>query len=259
MSLDPPGFCGLTSRGQRANLRRLHYVVSVYTNRPFRLRLRLPVRRRGWPPRGCVIFGSRGKRTSVPTSCLLTVLARAMIFWHLPRWDPLLVLKRIASTVRPALAADQQRICMCGLASAAGWRFAMCAVCARLSATLRGIRQRNPHAHLATTCRAFVHRSVSRILCRRRGRYTRCSTIFVRPSTVALAQSFEGVLMMIAGGVVTCSSLRRRRQTLSRCRNVVTPYRRWQWCSHHRLLIMIFAPSTHRASLRAIRRAGPLI
>ena len=77
---------------------------------------------------------------------------------------------------------------------------------------------------------------------------------FVSPSTVALAQSVEGVLMMIAGGVGTLFGAFVGAAAIIALENVVSAYtERWQMVLGITfILIMIFAPEGIIGKLRAI-------
>jgi branched-chain amino acid transport system permease protein len=77
---------------------------------------------------------------------------------------------------------------------------------------------------------------------------------FVSPSTVALAQSVEGVLMMIAGGVGTLFGSFVGAAAIIALENVVSSYtERWQMVLGITfILIMIFAPEGIIGKLRAV-------
>jgi len=77
---------------------------------------------------------------------------------------------------------------------------------------------------------------------------------FVSPSTVALAQSVEGVLMMIAGGVGTLFGGFVGAAAIIALENIVSAYtERWQTVLGVTfILIMIFAPEGIIGKLRAI-------
>jgi branched-chain amino acid transport system permease protein len=77
---------------------------------------------------------------------------------------------------------------------------------------------------------------------------------FVSPSTVALAQSVEGVLMMIAGGVGTLFGGFVGAAAIIALENAVSAYtERWQMVLGVTfILIMIFAPEGIVGTLRAI-------
>jgi branched-chain amino acid transport system permease protein len=83
---------------------------------------------------------------------------------------------------------------------------------------------------------------------------------FVSPSTVALAQSVEGVLMMIAGGVGTLFGAFVGAAAIIALENVISSYtERWQTVLGLTfILIMIFAPEGIIGKLRAVltRKAG---
>src|SRR4029077_9444220 len=77
---------------------------------------------------------------------------------------------------------------------------------------------------------------------------------FVSPSTVALAQSVEGVLMMIAGGVGTLFGAFVGAAAIISLENLVSAYtERWQMVLGITfIVIMIFAPEGIIGKLRAI-------
>jgi branched-chain amino acid transport system permease protein len=77
---------------------------------------------------------------------------------------------------------------------------------------------------------------------------------FVSPSTVALAQSVEGVLMMIAGGVGTLFGAFVGAAAIIALENVVSAYtERWQMVLGITfVLLMIFAPEGITGKFRAI-------
>jgi branched-chain amino acid transport system permease protein len=81
---------------------------------------------------------------------------------------------------------------------------------------------------------------------------------FVSPSTVALAQSVEGVLMMIAGGVGTLFGGFVGAAAIITLENVVSAYtERWQTVLGLTfIVIMIFAPEGIIGTLRGILARG---
>jgi len=158
-----------------------------------------------------------------------------------------------APFIGPVLRPQQAR--GCGGGGFAMWRF--CASPFGLTAA-RAARQRKPHAPAsAKRADAFVHRLTGPDCFdgpRRGTSAIRIVQQLVSPFTVALAESVEGVLMLIAGGVGTTvrrgSYGRRRDYPLE---NVVSAIRRWQMVARHHLnhSFIDLRPRASSANLRA--------
>jgi branched-chain amino acid transport system permease protein len=194
-----------------------------------------------------VIFGLLAVRTSGVYFLLLT-LALGMIVWGIClRWTQVTGGENgMRGDVRPVLAAASA-------VSYAMWRF----VRSPFGLTLLGIRDSesrmrslgyNVPVHL------FVGFTVSGFFAGIAGALYAMFNNFVSPSTVALAQSVEGVLMMIAGGVGTLFGGFVGAAAIIALENVVSAYtERWQMVLGVTfILIMIFTPEGIIGTLRAL-------
>ena len=121
-------------------------------------------------------------------------------------------------------------------------------------------RQRKPHAQSRLQCplHLFIGFTVSGFFAGIAGALYAMFNNFVSPSTVALAQSVEGVLMMIAGGVGTLFGGFVGAAAIIALENVVSAYtERWQMVLGVTfILIMIFAPEGIIGSAARYRRAS---
>jgi len=155
-----------------------------------------------------MIFALLAVRTSGVYFLLLT-LALGMVIWGVClRWTSVTGGENgLRGTVRPDWLADQRQLYYATLAVSAVaaylmWRF----VNSPFGLTLRGIRESelrmrtlgyNVPLHL------FIGFTVSGLFAGVAGALYAFYNSFVSPSTVALAQSVEGLLMAIVGGVGT--------------------------------------------------------
>jgi branched-chain amino acid transport system permease protein len=206
-----------------------------------------------------VIFGLLAVRTSGVYFLLLT-LALGMIVWGIClRWTQVTGGENgMRGDVRPVWLVTHRAFYWAVLAAAAVvsyamWRF----VRSPFGLTLLGIRDSesrmrslgyNVPVHL------FVGFTVSGFFAGIAGALYAMFNNFVSPSTVALAQSVEGVLMMIAGGVGTLFGGFVGAAAIIALENVVSAYtERWQMVLGVTfILIMIFTPEGIIGTLRAM-------
>ncbi len=206
-----------------------------------------------------VIFGLLAVRTSGVYFLLLT-LALGMIVWGIClRWTQVTGGENgMRGDVRPVWLVTHRAFYWAVLAAAAVvsyamWRF----VRSPFGLTLLGIRDSesrmrslgyNVPVHL------FVGFAVSGFFAGIAGALYAMFNNFVSPSTVALAQSVEGVLMMIAGGVGTLFGGFVGAAAIIALENVVSAYtERWQMVLGVTfILIMIFTPEGIIGTLRAM-------
>ena len=262
MSIDIlAGFAGRTSLGHGAIFGVASYVVVYATAQA------------GLPPPAAfalglfaatlvaAVFALLAVRTSGVYFLLLT-LALGMIVWGIClRWTQVTGGENgMRGDVRPAGLLTHSafyRAVLAGavLASYLMWRF----VRSPFGLTLRGIRDSesrmrslgyNVPVHL------FVGFTVSGFFAGIAGALYAMFNNFVSPSTVALAQSVEGVLMMIAGGVGTLFGGFIGAAVIIALENVVSTYtERWQMVLGGTfILIMIFVPDGIIGRLRAMTR-----
>jgi branched-chain amino acid transport system permease protein len=260
MSIDIlAGFAGRTSLGHGAIFGVSSYVVVYATAQA------------GLPPVAAfalgllaatlvaAIFALLAVRTSGVYFLLLT-LALGMIVWGIClRWTQVTGGENgMRGDVRPAWLLTHTAFYWAVLAGAvvvsyAMWRF----VRSPFGLTLRGIRDSesrmrslgyNVPVHL------FVGFTVSGFFAGVAGAFYAMFNNFVSPSTVALAQSVEGVLMMIAGGVGTLFGGFVGAAAIIALENVVSAYtERWLMVLGVTfILIMIFAPEGIIGKLRVI-------
>ncbi|MGM4903410.1 branched-chain amino acid ABC transporter permease [Tardiphaga sp. 866_E4_N2_1] len=155
-----------------------------------------------------VVFAALAVRTSGVYFQLLT-LALGMIIWGVClRWTQVTGGENgIRGDVRPQLLADHGAFFWAVLAttvivSFAMWRF----VRSPFGLTLRGIRDSESRMRSLgynVPLHLFIGFTVSGFFAGVAGALYAMFNNFVSPSSVALAQSVEGVLMMIAGGIGT--------------------------------------------------------
>jgi branched-chain amino acid transport system permease protein len=261
MSIDIlAGFAGRTSLGHGAIFGVSSYVVVYATAQA------------GLPPAAAfalgmiaaillaMIFGLLAVRTSGVYFLLLT-LALGMIVWGIClRWTQVTGGENgMRGDVRPAWLAAHRAFYWAVLAcvavvSYAMWRF----VRSPFGLTLRGIRDSESRMRSLgynVSVHLFIGFTVSGFFAGVAGALYAMFNNFVSPSSVALAQSVEGVLMMIAGGVGTLFGGFVGAAAIIALENVVSAYtERWQTVLGVTfILIMIFAPEGIIGKLRAIR------
>jgi branched-chain amino acid transport system permease protein len=205
------------------------------------------------------IFALLAVRTSGVYFLLLT-LALGMIIWGIClRWTQVTGGENgIRGDVRPAQLITHNAFYWAVLASAAivtyaMWRF----VHSPFGLTLRGIRDSESRMRSLgynVPLHLFIGFTVSGFFAGIAGGLYAMFNNFVSPSTVALAQSVEGVLMMIAGGVGTLFGAFAGAAAIIALENIVSAYtERWQMVLGITfILIMIFAPEGIVGKLRAI-------
>jgi branched-chain amino acid transport system permease protein len=260
MSIDIlAGFAGRTSLGHGAIFGVSTYVVVYSTAQA------------GLPPAAAfacgvlaatlvaMIFGLLAVRTSGVYFLLLT-LALGMIVWGIClRWTQLTGGENgLRGDVRPPLLLAGNSFYWAVLAGAvvvsfAMWRF----VRSPFGMTLRGIRDSESRMRSLgynVPLHLFVGFTASGFFAGIAGALYAMFNNFVSPSTVALAQSVEGVLMMIAGGVGTLFGAFVGAAAIIALENVVSAYtERWQTVLGITfVLIMIVAPEGIIGKLRAI-------
>lgn len=206
-----------------------------------------------------VIFATIAVRTSGVYFLLLT-LALGMIVWGIClRWTQVTGGENgLRGDVRPAFLVPHRAFYWAVLAAAtfasyAMWRF----VRSPFGLTLLGIRDSESRMRSLgynVSLHLFVGFTVSGFFAGIAGALYAMFNNFVSPSTVALAQSVEGVLMMIAGGVGTLFGGFVGAAAVIALENVVSAYtERWQLVLGLTfILIMIFAPEGIIGTLRAM-------
>jgi branched-chain amino acid transport system permease protein len=260
MSIDIlAGFAGRTSLGHGAIFGVSGYVV-VYASA-----------QAGLPPLAAfalgviaatlvaVVFALLAVRTSGVYFLLLT-LALGMIVWGIClRWTQVTGGENgMRGDVRPAWLVTHQAFYWAVLAAAAVvsyamWRF----VRSPFGLTLLGIRDSESRMRSLgynVSLHLFIGFAVSGFFAGVAGALYAMFNNFVSPSTVALAQSVEGVLMMIAGGVGTLFGGFVGAAAIIALENAVSAYtERWQMVLGVTfILIMIFAPEGIIGMLRAM-------
>jgi branched-chain amino acid transport system permease protein len=260
MSIDIlAGFAGRTSLGHGAIFGVSTYVVVYATAHA------------GWSPApafalGVVaatvvaaIFALLAVRTSGVYFLLLT-LALGMIVWGIClRWTDVTGGENgMRGDVRPVWLASHSAFYWTVLAgsvlvSFAMWRF----VRSPFGLTLRGVRDSESRMRSLgynVPLHLFIGFTVSGFFAGFAGALYALFNNFVSPSTVALAQSVEGVLMMIAGGVGTLFGAFVGAAAIIALENVVSAYtERWQMVLGITfVLLMIFAPEGIIGKFRAI-------
>jgi branched-chain amino acid transport system permease protein len=260
MSIDIlAGFAGRTSLGHGAIFGVSTYVVVYATAQAGGAPAAAVARGEVAAPQVAVIFGLLAVRTSGVYFLLLT-LALGMIVWGIClRWTQVTGGENgMRGDVRPEWLVAHRAFYWAVLAGAsvvsyAMWRF----VRSPFGLTLLGIRDSesrmrslgyNVPVHL------FVGFTVSGFFAGIAGALYAMFNNFVSPSTVALAQSVEGVLMMIAGGVGTLFGGFVGAAAIIALENVVSSYtERWQMVLGVTfILIVIFTPEGIIGTLRAM-------
>ena len=205
------------------------------------------------------VFALLAVRTSGVYFLLLT-LALGMIVWGVClRWTQVTGGENgMRGDVRPFLLLSHSAFYWAVLAGAAVVSFAMWRfVRSPFGLTLRGIRDSESRMRSLgynVPLHLFIAFTVSGFFAGVAGALYAMFNNFVSPSTVALAQSVEGVLMMIAGGVGTLFGAFVGAAAIIALENVVSAYtERWQMVLGITfVLIMIFAPEGILGKLRAI-------
>jgi branched-chain amino acid transport system permease protein len=206
-----------------------------------------------------VIFATIAVRTSGVYFLLLT-LALGMVVWGVClRWTQVTGGENgLRGDVRPAFLVTHRAFYWAVLAGAtvasyAMWRF----VRSPFGLTLLGIRDSESRMRSLgynVSLHLFIGFAVSGFFAGIAGALYAMFNNFVSPSTVALAQSVEGVLMMIAGGVGTLFGGFVGAAAIIALENVVSAYtERWQTVLGVTfILIMIFAPEGIVGTLRVV-------
>jgi len=260
MSIDIlAGFAGRTSLGHGAIFGVASYVV-IYAGA-----------QAGLPPAAglalgvvaatllAAIFGWLAVRTSGVYFLLLT-LALGMIVWGIClRWTEVTGGENgLRGDVRPAFLVTHSAFYWAVLAAAVAASFAMWRfVRSPFGLTLRGIRDSESRMRSLgynVSLHLFIGFTVSGFFAGIAGALYAMFNDFVSQSTVALAQSVEGVLMMIAGGVGTLFGGFVGAAVIIALENVVSAHtERWQMVLGATfILIMIFAPEGIIGKLRAM-------
>ena len=210
-----------------------------------------------------IVFALLAVRTSGVYFLLLT-LALGMIVWGIClRWTQVTGGENgMRGDVRPAFLVMHRAfywavLAVTALVSYAMWRF----VRSPFGLTLLGIRDsesRMKSLGYNVPLHLFVGFAVSGFFAGIAGALYAMFNNFVSPSTVALAQSVEGVLMMIAGGVGTLFGGFVGAAAIITLENVVSAYtERWQTVLGITfIVIMICAPEGIIGTLRAILTRG---
>jgi branched-chain amino acid transport system permease protein len=260
MSIDIlAGFAGRTSLGHGAIFGVSSYVVVYATAQA------------GLPPAAAlvlgviaatlvaVVFALLAVRTSGVYFLLLT-LALGMIVWGIClRWTQVTGGENgMRGDVRPVWLVTHRAFYWAVLAASAVvsyamWRF----VRSPFGLTLRGIRDSDSRMRSLgynVPLHLFIGFTMSGLFAGIAGALYAMFNNFVSPSTVALAQSVEGVLMIIAGGVGTLFGGFVGAAAIIALENVVSSYtERWQAVLGITfILIMIFAPEGIIGKLRAM-------
>jgi branched-chain amino acid transport system permease protein len=210
-----------------------------------------------------IVFALLAVRTSGVYFLLLT-LALGMIVWGIClRWTQVTGGENgMRGDVRPAILVGHRAFYWAVLVattfvSYAMWRF----VRSPFGLTLLGIRDsesRMKSLGYNVPLHLFIGFAVSGFFAGIAGALYAMFNNFVSPSTVALAQSVEGVLMMIAGGVGTLFGGFVGAAAIITLENVVSAYtERWQTVLGLTfIVIMIFAPEGIIGTLRGILARG---
>jgi branched-chain amino acid transport system permease protein len=260
MSIDIlAGFAGRTSLGHGAIFGASTYVV-VYA-----------VMTAGMPPlAACLlgvlaatalaaVFGLLAVRTSGVYFLLLT-LALGMIVWGIClRWTQVTGGENgLRGAIRPALLADYRSfywmvLAVTAVLSLAIWRF----VRSPFGLTLRGIRDSDSRMRSLgydVSLHLFIGFTVSGFFAGAAGAMYALFNSFVSPSSVALPQSVEALLMTIAGGVGTLFGAFVGSAAIITLENIVSSYtERWQTVLGVTfILIMIFAPEGIVGTIRVL-------
>ena len=260
MSIDIlAGFAGRTSLGHGAIFGVATYVV-VYANT-----------QAGYPPAVAFVLGVLAATAlaaifaliAVRTSgvyFLLLTLALGMIVWGIClRWTDVTGGENgLRGDVRPALLIAQRNfywlvLAAAALASFAMWRF----VRSPFGLTLRGIRDSESRMRSLgydVPLHLFVGFTVSGFFAGVAGAIYAFYNNFVSPSTVALAQSVEGLLMAIVGGIGTLFGAFVGAATIIVLENAVSAYtERWPTAlGIVFIVVIIFAPEGIVGTIRTV-------
>jgi branched-chain amino acid transport system permease protein len=210
------------------------------------------------------IFALLAVRTSGVYFLLLT-LALGMIVWGIClRWTEVTGGENgLRGDVRPVWLSSHSVFYWVVLAAAAVVAFAMWRfVRSPFGLTLRGIRDSESRMRSLgyhVPLHLFIGFTVSGFFAGFAGALYALFNNFVSPSTVALAQSVEGVLMMIAGGVGTLFGAFVGAAAIIALENIVSAYtERWQMVLGVTFVVlMIFAPEGIIGKLRALVMRKP--
>ena len=205
------------------------------------------------------IFGLLAVRTSGVYFLLLT-LALGMIVWGIClRWNQVTGGENgLRGAIRPALLADYRAfywmvLGVTAVLSFAIWRF----VRSPFGLTLRGIRDSDSRMRILgydVSLHLFIGFTISGFFAGAAGAMYALFNSFVSPSSVALAQSVEALLMTIAGGVGTLFGAFVGSAAIITLENIVSSHtERWQTVLGVTfILIMIFAPEGIVGTIRAL-------
>jgi branched-chain amino acid transport system permease protein len=205
------------------------------------------------------VFGLLAVRTSGVYFLLLT-LALGMIVWGIClRWTQVTGGENgLRGAIRPALLSDYRAfywmvLAVTALLSLAIWRF----VRSPFGLTLRGIRDSDSRMRSLgydVSLHLFIGFTVSGLFAGAAGAMYALFNSFVSPSTVALSQSVEALLMTIAGGVGTLFGAFVGSAAIIALENIASSYtERWQTVLGVTfILIMIFAPEGIVGTIRAL-------
>jgi branched-chain amino acid transport system permease protein len=205
------------------------------------------------------IFGLLAVRTSGVYFLLLT-LALGMIVWGIClRWTQVTGGENgLRGAIRPALLSDYRAfywmvLAVTAILSFAMWRF----VRSPFGLTLRGIRDSDSRMRSLgydVSLHLFIGFTISGFFAGAAGAMYALFNSFVSPSTVALAQSVEALLMTIAGGVGTLFGAFVGSAAIITLENIVSSHtERWQTVLGVTfILIMIFAPDGIVGTIRAL-------
>ena len=210
------------------------------------------------------IFALLAVRTSGVYFLLLT-LALGMIVWGIClRWTEVTGGENgLRGDVRPLWLSNNCAFYWTVLTGAALVAFAMWRfVRSPFGLTLRGIRDSESRMRSLgynVPLHLFIGFTVSGFFAGFAGALYALFNNFVSPSTVALAQSVEGVLMMIAGGVGTLFGAFVGAAAIIALENIVSAYtERWQMVLGITFVVlMIFAPEGIVGKLRAVLMRKP--
>jgi len=205
-----------------------------------------------------MVFALLAIRTSGVYFLLLT-LAMGMIVWGIClRWTSVTGGENgIRGAVKPGWLADQARfywfvLAVTALMTLAMWRF----VTSPFGLTLRGIKESESRMRALgynVPLHLFIGFAVSGFFAAVAGALYAFYNSFVSPSTVALGQSVEGLLMAIVGGVGTLFGSLIGSALIISLENFVSLYtERWSMVLGFAfILTMIFAPEGILGKLRA--------
>jgi len=204
-----------------------------------------------------MVFALLAIRTSGVYFLLLT-LAMGMIVWGIClRWTSVTGGENgIRGSVKPGWLADQARfywfvLAVTALMTLAMWRF----VSSPFGLTLRGIKESESRMRALgynVPLHLFIGFAVSGFFAALAGALYAFYNSFVSPSTVALGQSVEGLLMAIVGGVGTLFGSLIGSALIIALENFVSLYtERWSMVLGFAfILTMIFAPEGILGKLR---------